>query len=215
MTRPHGASIVCTSAQRRSDVLHPPAEDAIDADQHAIARLDEVDEGRLHPGRPGAADGQRHFVLRAENLLKPPADLVHQLEKHRIEMADGWLGHRQKHAGRHVARARAKQHTLRYADGSHRSIVIAFVVGRKTVYHEGTKTRRKRRKDAVAFFRCARHRISTLHFFVASCLRGETLFFAFNTAAPSARRRVANRRGKRRERCRWRRRYRSGRSGSR
>ena len=38
------------------DVDHPPAEHAVDADHHRVARLDQVDDRRLHAGRAGAAD---------------------------------------------------------------------------------------------------------------------------------------------------------------
>ena len=45
---------------------HPRAKDAVDANEHRIARLDQIDDGRFHARAAGAADGKRHRVLCAE-----------------------------------------------------------------------------------------------------------------------------------------------------
>ena len=63
-TSPQGRSIVRDlGAGPLGDVDHAAAEDAVDADDHRVARLDEVDDRRLHARRAGAADGERHAVL--------------------------------------------------------------------------------------------------------------------------------------------------------
>ena len=46
------------------DLAHALAEHAVDADDHGVAGLDEVDEARLHARRAGAADRQRQRVRR-------------------------------------------------------------------------------------------------------------------------------------------------------
>ena len=64
---PQGRSIRVTLAPGPSGhVGHPPAEHAVDAHDHRIARLDQVDHRRFHAGRAGAADGEGHPVLRAQ-----------------------------------------------------------------------------------------------------------------------------------------------------
>ena len=49
------------------DLAHALAEDTVDADDHGVAGLEQVDEARLHAGRAGTADRQRQRVLRAED----------------------------------------------------------------------------------------------------------------------------------------------------
>ena len=52
------------------DVLHPGAEHAVDADQHPVARLDQVDDHRLHAGRAGPRDRQRQPVLGLKDIAE-------------------------------------------------------------------------------------------------------------------------------------------------
>ena len=68
-TSPIGRSRVVTAAPARPrHIDHALAEDAVDADQHAVARFDQVDDARFHAGHAGAADGERQRVLRAKDL---------------------------------------------------------------------------------------------------------------------------------------------------
>ena len=71
-----------------SDISHPTAEHAIDADEHRIARLDEIDDRGLHSRRSGTADGERHLVLGAHHSAEHSLHAVHDLEVVRIEMSD-------------------------------------------------------------------------------------------------------------------------------
>ena len=70
------------------DVLHPAAEDAVDAHQHPVARLDQVDDDRLHPGRPGSRDRQRQPILGLKHVAEQVLGLVHQGGELGVEVAD-------------------------------------------------------------------------------------------------------------------------------
>ena len=49
------------------DLAHPLAEDAVDADDRRVARLEQVDEARLHARRTGAADRKVSVFVGAEH----------------------------------------------------------------------------------------------------------------------------------------------------
>src|SRR5690606_30002540 len=69
-------------------VAHAGAEHAVDADDDGVARADDVDERRLHPGRAGAGDGQRHGVAGAEDRPQAVAGLVEQGHELGVEVAE-------------------------------------------------------------------------------------------------------------------------------
>ena len=79
-------------------VLHPGAEDAVDADDDLVARLDQVGGDAFHARHAGAADGEGERVLRAEDLAQQLAGLVHDGDILRIKVADGRRGQGAQHA---------------------------------------------------------------------------------------------------------------------
>ena len=81
-------------------VLHAGAEHAVDADEHLVAGLDEVDRAALHPGHAGAAHGKRQRVLRLEDLAEHRAGVVHEREVLRIEVPERGGAERAEHAVR-------------------------------------------------------------------------------------------------------------------
>jgi len=62
-------------------VDHPRAEYAIDADQYAVSRFDEIDETRLHPGAARARHGKRQAIIRPEDLAQHGHVLIHNFQK--------------------------------------------------------------------------------------------------------------------------------------
>ena len=107
---PQGASSgMDRGAATLHHVLHPGAEDAVDADDDFVARLDQVGGDALHARHAGAADGEGERVLRAEDLAQQLAGLVHDGDILRVEMADGRRRQRAQNALGHGAGAGAKQ----------------------------------------------------------------------------------------------------------
>ena len=74
------------------DVAHPLAEEAVDRDDHDVAGVDGVDEGRLHAGGAGGAERQGARVGRAPGRAEQVAGLVHDPEELRVEVAEQRLG---------------------------------------------------------------------------------------------------------------------------
>ena len=95
------------------DVDHPAAEDAVDADEHPVARLDQVDDDRLHPGRAGPRDRQRQPVLGLEDVAEQVLRLVHQGHELGVEVAEQRHPQRGQDARMDVARARAQEQPRR------------------------------------------------------------------------------------------------------
>ncbi len=92
-------------------VRHALSEDTVDADQHSVAGLDQVDHTRLHPRRAGATDGERQLVLGLEDRLKAFLDVVQHLEELSVEVAHGRLRHRLQHTWIHVGGAGPHEHS--------------------------------------------------------------------------------------------------------
>ena len=128
MTSPHGGfDRVDRGAAAFHHVLHAAAEDAVDADDHFVARLDEIDGDAFHARHAGAADGKGERVLRAENLAQHFAGLVHDGEILRIEVAERRRAERAQHALRHRAGAGAKKDAFggeggHFHGGEHRTL---------------------------------------------------------------------------------------------
>ena len=93
-------------------VLHPGAEEAIDADDDFVARLDEVGSEALHAGHAGAAEGEGERVLRAEDLAQQLAGLVQDSEVLRVEVAEGRRHKGAQHTLRNWAGPSAKQNAF-------------------------------------------------------------------------------------------------------
>src|ERR1035438_2026956 len=74
-------------------VLHPGAEDAVDADDDFIARLDQVAGDAFHAGHAGAANGEGERVFGAEDLAQQFAGLVHDGDILGVKVADRGRGH--------------------------------------------------------------------------------------------------------------------------
>ena len=96
------------------DVLElPPAEGAVAADEHLVARLDEVDEAGLHADGTGAGDGERDPVLGLEGVAQQILELVHHAHELGVEVADRRSRHGVEHALVDVRGAGAHEHATR------------------------------------------------------------------------------------------------------
>ena len=104
-------------AATRGNVRHAAAKHAVDADDHLIARLDQVDEAKLHARAAGAADGKSHLILGEKNLAEHRLDLFHHPDEHRVQMAHERQRHRLEHGGRDIARHRTHEQSLRRLKG--------------------------------------------------------------------------------------------------
>ena len=70
------------------DVFHPAAEDAVDTHEHPVARLDQVDDDRLHARRAGSRDRQGEPILGLKDIPEQVLGLVHQSRELGIEVTD-------------------------------------------------------------------------------------------------------------------------------
>ena len=104
-------------ALARQRVCHPLAEQAVDAAHDAVARSDEVDDHRLHPGAAGARHGQRGAVIGDHDPAQPAHHVLHQRAEGGVEMTDRGLRERPQHPLRHGARPRAEQQAHGQRDG--------------------------------------------------------------------------------------------------
>ena len=120
------------------DVDHPAAEDAVDADEHLVARLDQVDDHGFHPRRAGAGDRHREPVLGLEDVPQQVLRLVHQGDELGVEVPEQRHPQRREDAGVDLARAGAEEQAA--ATGSagravsgRRGAVTGSVLGRDGV----------------------------------------------------------------------------------
>ena len=95
------------------DLAHPLTEHAVDADNGLVARLDEVDEARLHAGGAGAADRQRQRVRGPKDRAQAIADLVEHREEVWIEVPEHRSLERFHDLGIRVRRPGPEQEPLR------------------------------------------------------------------------------------------------------
>ena len=110
MARPHGCSTRTTSAPHAArNLAHAFAEHAVDADDHGVAGLDEVDEARFHPRGTGAADRQGQRVVRAEDGTEPVGDLVEHVEEVGVEVPEDGTLECFHHLGIRIRRPRPEQ----------------------------------------------------------------------------------------------------------
>ena len=124
------------------DVDHAAAEDAVDADEHVVAGLDQVDDDGFHAGRAGAGDGQGHGVGGLEDVAQEGLHPVHQADEVGVEVAEEGLAHGGQDAGVDLAGAGAEEAAEgedgfggcdRGGDGHVRSVLIR---GGRDVFHE-------------------------------------------------------------------------------
>ena len=94
------------------DVAHAVPEDSVDGHQNLVARLDKVDEGRLHAGATGARNGNSQLILGAEDLTQALLRLCHQFEELRIQVTHERATERLVDSGVHHGRAWAEQRSL-------------------------------------------------------------------------------------------------------
>ena len=104
----------------RRDVAHALAEHAVDADDHDVARIDEVHERGFHARRPGTADRQRQFVLGAEHRAQAITRLVEQHEEVGVEVPEQRTGEGLSDFGIGIAGAGTHEHAV--AMGHRRSL---------------------------------------------------------------------------------------------
>ncbi len=97
---------------------HAPAEHAVPADDHLVARLHQVDEAHFHPRRPRGRDRKGQRVVGLERHPQHGLDLLHQVDEGRIEVADGRTRHGVEDALRHVGGAGAHEDALGGDEGS-------------------------------------------------------------------------------------------------
>lgn len=95
------------------DIGHASAEHAVDSDNDFVARLDQVDETKLHAGAASAADRKRQFVASQEDLAEHFFDLVHYPDEQGIKMAYQRLRHGPQDRGSGIARPRPHQQPRR------------------------------------------------------------------------------------------------------
>ena len=99
-------------------VLHPGPEDAIDADDDFIARLDQVASDAFHARHAGAAHWESERILRAEDLAQEFAGFVHDGDILRIKVADRGRGQGAQHTLRNRAWAGPQKDALGRMGGS-------------------------------------------------------------------------------------------------
>jgi len=61
---------------------------SVDADKHAIARLNEVAQRGFHGGASGAGDGDGELVLSLENVAQIVLHLIHKFDELGVQVAD-------------------------------------------------------------------------------------------------------------------------------
>lgn len=100
-------------------VGHAAAEGAVDGDDGAVARLQQVHDRRFHAG--GAGRGQRDagVVGGVEQPGQRALDLFHQILELRVQVADGRAGERGQHAGADVGGAGPHQDAPRRLEALH------------------------------------------------------------------------------------------------
>ena len=81
----------------------------VDADQHGVARFDEIRDRGFHPGAARAADGDGHLIGGLEDEAQQLLHFVHYFDKLRVEVADRRVSQCAQHARRHVAGAGTHQ----------------------------------------------------------------------------------------------------------
>jgi hypothetical protein len=67
---------------------HARAEHAVHADEHGVARLDQIDKTGLHTRAAGAGHRQRQAILGLKHLAQHGHALIHNLQKLGIQVAD-------------------------------------------------------------------------------------------------------------------------------
>ena len=103
---------------------HAPAEHAVAAHDHLVARLHQIDKAHFHSRRARCRDRESQRVLGLERHAQHGLDLLHQLDESRIEVADGRARHRVEDALRHVGRAGAHENAFGGDEGSGHNLVL-------------------------------------------------------------------------------------------
>src|SRR5258708_35256267 len=103
------------------DVAHAFAEDTVNANHYFIAGLDDVYQSRFHAGASGRGDRNRHAVFCLEHVSKHLLDVVHALEKERIEMSE----HRRRHCFENAIFNRARPRSQQHAPGRLKILVVS------------------------------------------------------------------------------------------
>src|SRR5688572_4578238 len=74
---PGGLYFTNLGAAPLSDLSHPRAENAINADQYFIPGLNKIHKTKLHPGAPCSAHGKSDWIFCLEKLAKHLFGLLH------------------------------------------------------------------------------------------------------------------------------------------
>ena len=94
-------------------LAHSVGEISGDANQNFIAPFDQIAQTGFHSRCAAAGDRARNLVLGFENSSQHRADIGHDLDKFRIEMAQRIRAHRAERFGIRSRRPRAHQHARR------------------------------------------------------------------------------------------------------
>ena len=72
-------------------VLHAHAEHPVDQNEHRVIPFHQIDEAGLHTRRSGGGHGNRQGVLRIQQRAQIGLDGVHDADKVRVQMTEGFL----------------------------------------------------------------------------------------------------------------------------
>ena len=90
-------------------LFHATAKYTVLADNDRIAGRDEVNEAGFHTGRTRCGHWQGEFIFGLERVLQQLFDLIHQVHKQWIQVADGRSRQGAQNAGRYIGGAGAHQ----------------------------------------------------------------------------------------------------------
>src|SRR5580704_10112966 len=80
---------------------------AADADDDLVFRLDQIDQGGLHPGASGSRNRKSHWVVGLERVPEHRFYFIHTLQEERVEMTQDRGSHRSTNSLLDRTRARA------------------------------------------------------------------------------------------------------------
>jgi len=100
-------------AQSFGDLRHAAAKHTIDADDHTVARLNQVDDTGFHSGTSRAADGHRHVIGRLKHFPQHGLNFIHEFQEVRVQVSHRGRCHRCQNTGMDLTWPWAHQNSLR------------------------------------------------------------------------------------------------------
>jgi hypothetical protein len=107
--RPHLLDLRSAAPRDLGDSL---AEVPAHPDDHRVARLEQVREAGLHPGRPGGLNRHDQPRIRPVDPAKKRAQVEQDVVQLGVEMPEHWLSHRLERGGVEVGRAGTAEQPL-------------------------------------------------------------------------------------------------------